>query len=261
MRTRILLVGATGRTGNAVACGLADHDHGADLTACVAPSLSPGREPTRSVPTGVQVGGSIADIDPATYDVVVDLSQGAHAAANAALARAADRPLVIGATGLPAELLPALGQEFQAAGLGVLYCPNFSVGAVLMMQAATWIAERWPGVVEIVETHHDGKLDSPSGTAIRTAELLAEIGAHSTTAASASDTGPARGQTVAGIRVHSLRLAGAVAHQEVRFGAPGELMTIGHDAIDRSCYAAGVARAAEWVRSTTGLSIGLEHAL
>lgn len=261
MRTRVLLVGATGRTGNAVAHGLANHDHDVDLTACVAPSLASGNKPTRNVPIGVRVGGSIADIDPASYDVVVDLSQGAHAGANAALALATNRPLVIGSTGLPKELLPSLGQEFQAAGLGVLYCPNFSVGAVLMMQAATWIAERWPGVVEIVETHHDGKLDSPSGTAVRTAQLLAEAGAHSTTAASAADTEPARGLAVAGIRVHSLRLAGAVAHQDVRFGAPGEMLNIGHDAIDRTCYAVGVARAAEWVRSTTGLSIGLEHAL
>jgi 4-hydroxy-tetrahydrodipicolinate reductase len=169
--------------------------------------------------------------------------------------------LVVGATGLDSSELDGVGEMAAASNLGVMYCPNFSVGAVLMMRLSEQVASVWEGSVEIVETHHDGKLDSPSGTAAHTADLLASAGAHSTDGPSSSDTGPARGDSHRHVRIHSLRLPGAVAHQDVKFGAPGEILTISHDALDRSCYAAGVALASRAVRSRHGLTIGLEQIL
>ncbi|MGI8875031.1 MAG: 4-hydroxy-tetrahydrodipicolinate reductase, partial [Egibacteraceae bacterium] len=172
-------------------------------------------------------------------------------------------PIVVGATGLDQAAIQALGQQFAAAGLGLMLVPNFSIGAVLAARMAHGIASYFPDV-EIVEVHHDGKRDSPSGTAIRTAQLVAtsrrEAGLSPTSAAQAG-ADPARGESIDGVRVHALRLPGATAHQEVVFGAPGELLTIRHDAMDRSCYAAGVAAAASFVLTLHGLETGLEHVL
>lgn len=258
-KPRIVLVGATGKTGNAVALGLVDRSD-VKLVACVAPSLATST-PSRAIPAGTTGYGSLAEVPSDMFDVVVDLSLGAHVIHHAQIALGAGAHLVIGATGVTEDELEAIGQQANERSLGVYYCPNFSIGAVLMMRLSSQIAGIWDGSIEIVETHHDEKIDSPSGTASHTASLIAAAGGHSTRGVSSADIGPARGMSHDGVRIHSIRLPGAVAHQDVRFGAPGEMLTISHDALDRTCYAAGVALASRAVRSRHGLTTGLEHIL
>lgn len=247
-RPRIILAGATGRTGSAVAHELARRDD-VTLVACVAPSFA--GTPTRPAPEGTPVAGS-PDQLPANLvsagDVLVDLSV-AEAVADH-LQWACDNAMhaVVGSTGLQDGVMESAGSRYVAAGLGVAYIPNFSIGAVLMMQVAAEVARTMESC-EIVEMHHDTKRDAPSGTAIRTAQLVsAQRAGVSSLPAGSVDT-----------PIHSIRLPGATAHQEVIFGAPGELLTIRHDAIDRSCYAGGVVLAASMVPSHPGLTIGLEQ--
>lgn len=132
------------------------------------------------------------------------------------------------------------------------------------MRVAAQLAAHFPDV-EIIETHHDGKRDSPSGTARHTAGLVArareQSGLEPGAGIASAGTDPSRGELIEGVPVHALRIPGATAHQEVVFGAPGEMVTIRHDAIDRSCYAHGVAIAASHVRGLRGLETGLEHVL
>lgn len=259
----IVLCGATGRTGNAVAHALAARDD-VCLVACVAPSVA--TTPTRPLPDGVPAFATLADALAAVNDgaVLVDLTHAEPALEH--LQAAVERGLhaVVGATGFMPGQLESFGERFDAAGAALLHVPNFSLGAVLGMRVAAELAAHFPDV-EIVETHHDGKRDAPSGTAVRTAQLVAAARRAAAVepgpGASSAGTGGSRGEVVDGIAVHALRLPGATAHQEVVFGGPGELLTIRHDAIDRSCYAAGVALAARRVHEFRGLKTGLETVL
>lgn len=250
---RVVIAGATGRTGNAVAHGLAGRDD-VVLAACVSPSLA--GTPARPTPDGVAVFAQLSDVD-VPFDVLVDLTHEGPAQENIAAALERGAHVVVGTTGLPEDELDELGRQAEARGLGVLYAPNFAIGAVLMTRFAQEAA-RYLQDVEIIELHHQHKRDAPSGTARRTAQLVgAARGPHG----DPPGGGAPRGDLVAGVPVHSLRLPGAVAHQDVIFGAEGERLTIRHDALDRTCYAAGVARAARGVSSFTGLRTGLEHVL
>lgn len=268
---RVALAGATGRTGNAVAHALvADGAEatGIEIAACIAPTAI--GEPTRPLPDGPAVRARVSELVPGEVDVLVDLTVAGAVPGNLEVALDLGLHVVLGTTGVDSALLEQEGERFAAAGLGLLYVPNFSIGALLMMRFAAEAA-RLMDDVEIVETHHATKLDAPSGTARRTAELVAQaragvgigvpVGVGGASRGDDGDGDGARGLGVAGVRVHSLRLPGAMAHQEVVLGSPGEVLTIRHDAIDRSCYAAGVARAARGVASFTGLVIGLEHVL
>jgi len=262
-RPSIILCGATGRTGNAVAHALAARTD-ATLAAVVAPSVA--STPSRSLPAGVPAFATLADACASTHGprVLVDFTHAEPALAHVELALEHAMPTVIGATGIDASVVEAFGARFEEAGLGLMLVPNFSIGAVLASRMAHGVAKYFPDA-EIIEVHHDGKRDSPSGTAIRTAEMISlareRAGLEPSPAAGEAGEGPARGESVHGVRVHALRLRGATAHQEVVFGAPGELLTIRHDAIDRSCYAAGVVAAVTFVQQLHGLEIGLEHVL
>ena len=149
--------------------------------------------------------------------------------------------VVVGASGWSAEQRAALGRAAEASGAGALVVPNFAIGAVLMMRFARQAARFFPSV-EIVEMHHDGKKDKPSGTALETAAGIESI----------SGTAPA---------IHSVRLAGLVAHQEVLFGGTGELLTIRHDSLSRESFAAGMLAAVRTVVHRRGLTIGLDSIL
>jgi 4-hydroxy-tetrahydrodipicolinate reductase len=258
---RIILCGATGRTGNAVAHALTARDD-VTLAACVAPSVA--TRPTRPLPDDVPAFATLRDALDADLapTVIVDLTHAEPALEHLQLAVDAGLPVVLGATGFQPGQVESFGERFAAAGLSLLHVPNFSLGAVLGMRVAADLARHFPDV-EVVETHHDGKRDSPSGTAVHTAQRIAAArrDAGVEPASPAAGDGPSRGESIDGVRVHALRLPGATAHQEVVFGAPGELLTIRHDAIDRSCYAAGVALAARRVHDFQGLTTGLEHVL
>jgi 4-hydroxy-tetrahydrodipicolinate reductase len=170
---------------------------------------------------------------------------------------------VVGTTGLTPAQIQDLADFAEKASTGCLIVPNFSIGMVLLQQAAMQ-ASRHFDHVEIIELHHDQKADAPSGTAIKTAELLSELGkAYNPPKVKEKETIPgARGGVVGdNINIHSIRLPGLIAHQEVIFGAPGEIYTLRHDTSDRSCYMPGVLLSIRKVTQLKSLVYGLEKIL
>ena len=172
---------------------------------------------------------------------------------------------VVGTTGFDDTRLETVrGWLRDAPDLGVLIAPNFGIGAVLMMRFAAQAA-RFFDSVEIVELHHPGKADAPSGTACRTAALVAEerrkAGVGASPDATTSGLEGARGAAVEEVRVHAVRLAGLVAHQEVLLGGHDEILTIRHDSMHRSSFMPGVLLGIRRVLSLRGLTVGLDHLL
>ncbi|MBW4519279.1 MAG: 4-hydroxy-tetrahydrodipicolinate reductase [Scytolyngbya sp. HA4215-MV1] len=170
---------------------------------------------------------------------------------------------VIGTTGLSPEQIQDLAEFADKASTGCVIAPNFSIGMVLLQQAAIQ-ASQYFDHVEIIELHHNQKADAPSGTALQTAQLLAEMG-KTFNPASVQETeklAGARGSLAAeGIRIHSVRLPGLIAHQEVIFGASGQVYTLRHDTSDRACYMPGVLLAVRKVVQLKSLVYGLEKIL
>jgi len=170
---------------------------------------------------------------------------------------------VVGTTGLSDDQLKDLTEFADKASTGTLIIPNFSIGIVLLQQAAL-TASQYFDHVELIELHHDRKADAPSGTAIKTAQMLAEMGKsfNSPKVESKETMAGARGATAASnIPIHSIRLPGLIAHQEVLFGAPGQLYTLRHDTSDRSCYMPGVLLSIRKVTELSSLIYGLEKIL
>jgi 4-hydroxy-tetrahydrodipicolinate reductase len=172
---------------------------------------------------------------------------------------------VVGTTGFDQERLDALRRRLgDAPRTGVLVAPNFSIGAILMMRFAA-VAAPFYESVEVVEMHHPTKADAPSGTARRTAELIAaarrEAGLGPVPDATTTELEGARGADVDGIRVHGLRVRGLVAHQEVLLGGVGETLTIRHDSLDRVSFTPGVLVGLRAIADHPGLTVGLEHFL
>lgn len=170
---------------------------------------------------------------------------------------------VVGTTGLSADQIQELADFADKASTGCLVVPNFSIGVVLMQQAAI-AASQYFDNVEIIELHHNQKADAPSGTAVQTAQMLAEMG-KTYNAPLVNETekipGSRGAQADEGIRIHSIRLPGLVAHQEIIFGAPGQIYTLRHDAMDRSCYMPGVLLSIRRVIALKSLVYGLEKIL
>jgi 4-hydroxy-tetrahydrodipicolinate reductase len=168
---------------------------------------------------------------------------------------------VVGTTGFDDERLAQLRTWLEGSATGVLVAPNFSIGAVLMMRFAAEAAPFYESV-EIVELHHPDKADAPSGTARRTASLVAaarrQAGSGPVPDATSTSLDGARGADVDGIRVHGLRIRGLVAHQEVILGGEGETLTIRHDSLDRVSFTPGVLLGVRRVVDTPGLTVGLE---
>jgi len=168
---------------------------------------------------------------------------------------------VVGTTGFDDARLDTLrGWLTDAPGTHILIAPNFGIGAVLMMRFAAQAA-RFFDSVEIVELHHPNKADAPSGTARRTAELIAAARTEASPDATTSALEGARGADVEGVRVHSVRLAGLVAHQEVLLGGSGETLTIRHDSLDRASFMPGVLLGVRGVLDRPGVTVGLEPLL
>jgi 4-hydroxy-tetrahydrodipicolinate reductase len=170
---------------------------------------------------------------------------------------------VVGTTGLSPEQIHNLAEFADKASMGCLIIPNFSIGMVLLQQAAIQ-ASQYFDHVEIIELHHNQKADAPSGTAIKTAQMLAEFGkAYNPPTVEETEklTGARGTQTEAGIRIHSIRLPGLIAHQEVIFGAPGQIYTLRHDTSDRACYMPGVLLAIRKAIQLKSLIYGLEKLL
>ena len=199
------------------------------------------------VDAGAEVAVDFTVIDAARENLQFCAEQGIHA--------------VVGTTGFDDAELDALAKVFAESSANAVIAPNFAIGAVLMMRFAE-LAAPYFETAEIVELHHDAKIDAPSGTAVRTAKRMAaasaEWGDDPTTTVVARG---ARGATVDGIPVHSLRLRGLVAHQEVLLGTTGQSLSIRHDSYDRSSFMPGVLLAAKRVGACPGLTIGLDSLL
>jgi 4-hydroxy-tetrahydrodipicolinate reductase len=225
---------------------------------CRAVEAAPDTELVASVDAGDDVeelarSGAYVVVDFTHPDVVMDnlrfcIEHGIHA--------------VVGTTGFDQERLDRLEEWLSdAPDVGVLIAPNFSIGAILMMRFAAEAAPFFESV-EVVELHHPDKADAPSGTARRTAEMIAaarrEAGSAPMPDATSTGLDGARGADVDGVRVHGLRVRGLVAHQEVLLGAPGETLTIRHDSLDRVSFAPGVLTGVRKVADHPGLTVGLD---
>jgi 4-hydroxy-tetrahydrodipicolinate reductase len=170
---------------------------------------------------------------------------------------------VVGTTGLSAEQIKDLAEFADKASTGCLIIPNFSIGIVLLQQAAQQAAQYFEHV-EIIELHHNQKADAPSGTAIQTAQMLStpDKAFNPPQVTETEKMVGARGSSTAdGIRIHSVRLPGLIAHQEVIFGAPGQIYTLRHDTSDRACYMPGVLLAIRRVLPLKSLIYGLDKIL
>lgn len=243
---RVAILGAHGKLGTAIVAGLEAAD-GVDVVARIGRS-----DPLQAVVDS----GAETVVDVTTPDAVMGnlefcIGHGIHA--------------VVGTTGFDEGRLETLrGWLAVAPGVGVLVAPNFSIGALLMMRFAAQAARHFESV-EIVELHHPTKADAPSGTARRTAELVAaaraEAGLGPVPDATSAALEGARGAVVDGVHVHALRVRGLVAHQEVVLGGVGETLAIRHDSLDRAGFVPGVLAGVRGVSAHPGLTVGLEHFL
>lgn len=180
-------------------------------------------------------------------DIVIDFTVASVAFENISTIISAGCRPVVGTSGLLPDQISDLKQQCQQKKLGGVIAPNFSIGAVLMMKYAA-DAAKYLEDVEIIELHHNGKQDSPSGTAIKTALKISENKVADAAQKSSKEIIPgARGAEYNNIHIHSVRLLGLVAHQEVIFGGKGETLTIRHDSIDRECFMPGVLLACQKV--------------
>jgi 4-hydroxy-tetrahydrodipicolinate reductase len=243
---RVAVLGAKGRMGSetcAAVRGAADLELVAELGA----------------------GDALSTLTDVGAQVVVDFTQPTVVMDNVRFCIEQGIAAVVGTSGFDAERLDTLrGWLDEKPGSSVLVAPNFGVGAVLSMAFAAQAAKFFESV-EIVELHHAGKVDAPSGTAARTATVVAEARAEAGLGpvpdATTSELDGARGADVDGIRVHSVRMPGLVAHQEVILGGEGEVMTIRHDSMNRASFMPGVLLAVRAVQGRPGLTLGLEPLL
>jgi len=235
-----------------------------ELVAVVARATGVGR-PLRDLVPGapgeLRVSESLSDLLAAEAEVVVDFSRPEATAAAAEGLLPEGVHLVSGTTGLPAEVLDELAAQAGKADHGnVVWAPNFALGAVLAMHFAA-VAGRFYPAAEVIELHHQGKADAPSGTALRTARAIAAAREPEGRGPGSESVPGVRGGEVDGVRVHSVRLPGLVAHQEVIFGGQGEVLTVRHDSLERSSFMPGVLLAVRAVATRPGLTVGLEPLL
>lgn len=244
--TRVGVLGARGRMGQQV-CRAIDATDDLDLVAMV------------------DAGDWLFSVADAGAQVVVDFTHPSVVMDNVRFAIDQGIHVVVGTTGMDEERLDTLRDWLtKAPGVGVLVVPNFGIGAVLSMRFAQLAAKFYPSA-EIIELHHPDKADAPSGTAIHTARLIAEARAEAELEpmpdATTQAADGARGADVDGVRVHAVRLAGLVAHQEILFGTQGETLTIRHDSLHRSSFMPGVLLGVREVAHRPGLTVGLEPLL
>lgn len=239
MQTRVAIAGARGRLGTVISEVVESHPD-FELTERL------GRDSTPEA--------------WANADVLIDVTTPDASPMIVRDAIARGQRVLVGTSGWNEARLAELSERIrETPGGSVIVVPNFSLGSVLGTVLAT-IAAPYFDAVEIIESHHPQKIDSPSGTAVRTAERIAQAREGRAVNAPFHEQ-EARGQLIAGIPVHSLRLAGVVATQEVRFGGVGETLTITHDTKSNDSYRAGVRAALEAIRDHEGLAVGLESIL
>jgi 4-hydroxy-tetrahydrodipicolinate reductase len=192
--------------------------------------------------------------------VVVDFTHAEAAMANARIALRHRVSPVIGTSGISPDNVAEIERLTAEAGVGAVVAPNFAVGANLMLHFAR-IASRFLPAAEVLEMHHDGKVDAPSGTALATARAMREARGEpfSDPPTTTFTLEGVRGGVEGGVRIHSIRLPGLVAHQEIIFGGPGQILTLRHDSITRESFIPGVVLAVKEVVKRSGLVYGLDR--
>lgn len=239
------------------------------LVAAVDPSCSGRPLPDLAGPDvpGLTVAGDVTALETSGARVAVDFTVAESARRNLAWCAEAGIHVVVGTSGLNDDDLEAARHAFAHSAGNALIVPNFAIGAVLLMKMCELAAPLMDGV-EIIELHHGAKRDAPSGTAVRTAERIAAARLEAGSAGLSADPTTlltiegARGATGAGgVRIHSVRLPGLVAHQEVIFGMDGETLSIRHDSIDRASFMPGVLAAVRGIANLPGVTVGLETLL
>ncbi len=241
---RVGVLGAKGKVGATMVRAVEDAD---DLT----------------FSAGVDAGDPLGMLTDSGTEVVIDFTHPDVVMGNLEFLIENGIHAVVGTTGFTDERLERVRSWLAAKpGVGVLIAPNFAIGAVLSMHFARQAAKYFDSV-EVIELHHPHKADAPSGTAARTARLIAEARKDlpPNPDATSSAMPGARGADVDGIPVHSVRLAGLVAHQEILFGTEGETLTIRHDSLDRTSFVPGVLLAVRRVAQRPGLTVGIEPLL
>ena len=241
---RVGVLGAKGKVGTAMCAAV---EAAADLT--LSAEVDAGDPLSGFTDTGTEAVIDFTHPDVVMKNLEFLIVNGIHA--------------VVGTTGFTDERLAQVTQWLaKSPGTGVLIAPNFAIGAVLSMHFAQKAAPYFESA-EVIELHHPQKADAPSGTAIRTAKLIAEARKGLPPNPDATSTGlaGARGADVDGIPVHSVRVTGLVAHQEVLFGTTGETLTIRHDSLDRTSFVPGVLLAVRQIAGRPGLTIGIEPLL
>ncbi len=242
-KIKVAVCGALGRMGSAT-CEAVRADAGLELVAAVDTGFDAGAACSAGRGQGLPRSGD--RLDEAEVDVVVDFTVPASVRANILTCLEHRVAVVVGTTGLSAADLAEIDKVTERQATPVLVAPNFAMGAVLMMEFAKQAARHF-SACEIVELHHDKKLDAPSGTSRLTRLRVEEAW---------SETGVDKE-----VPIHSVRLPGLVAHQEVLFGGLGETLTIRHDSLSRDSFMPGVVLAVKRVRSLQGLVVGLENIL
>ncbi len=260
---KVLVSGACGRMGQAVVKAVMEDS---ELQLVGAVDIVAGADAGEMVgmgKSGVIVADDLAKaIDETKPEVMVDFTRPDVVYGNAVLAVKKGVSPVIGTTGLSDEAKAELEALAKTHNTPVFIAPNFAIGAVLMMLMARQAAKYMPEV-EIIELHHDKKLDAPSGTALQTAAMISKVrAAHQQGNPEESEkVAGARGANVDGMHIHSVRLPGYVAHQEVIFGGLGQTLTIRHDSLNRESFMPGVCLACKKVRGLSGLVIGLDKVM
>jgi 4-hydroxy-tetrahydrodipicolinate reductase len=263
-KIRVGVVGAAGRMGQEVLRTLAA-DSRFELALAI-DSLHVGESVhqfTNGKGPNIEIGAKTgAGLDATPCDVIVDFTSPTSAAQHAMSALKRKVSPVIGTTGMSDVDQREIAAMCRESGTPALYAPNFAVGAVLMMKFSQMAAKFFPDA-EIIELHHEKKEDSPSGTAMLTAELIAAARTKDPIRRRAGivKVEGARGGSYKDVPTHSIRLPGFVAHQRVIFGSPGETLTIQHDSMDRTSFMEGVKLCITEVRSLTGFVVGMDKIL
>ncbi len=260
MVIKVGVLGAGGRMGAAV-CAAVTADDELELVAAVDPSYRGlDLRTVTGVDSDLRISGEAVAFERMGAEVVVDFSN--HDASVPSLSWLAEHGIhaVVGTTGFSDEEVARFEREFTASNCVI--APNFAIGAVLMMHFAATAAPFFDSA-EIIELHHESKIDAPSGTAMLTAQRMAEASSEWTADPTETELleGARGGEGPAGIRVHSLRLRGLVAHQEVLLGTTGQTLTIRHDSLDRNSFMPGVLLAVKQVSDFPGVTLGLDKLL
>jgi 4-hydroxy-tetrahydrodipicolinate reductase len=258
---RVVVHGAAGRVGQEVVRAVCQ-EPGMTLVGAVDLKVSADSlalpDGSGSVPFSADFKAIIAKCKP---DVVVDFTIAKASLPAVRIAAENGVNMVIGTTGFTADELGEMERLAKSHKIGIVVAPNFALGAVLMVHLAK-IVGKYFDHAEIIELHHDRKLDAPSGTSKATAQAMAEVrGRPFLPPAVAGEDSPSRGKTVSGISIHSVRLPGLMAHQEVLFGGAGQTLSIRHDTINRECYMPGVILAVKEVMKRREYFFGLDNLL